>query len=1125
LGAKIVNQDDYGNRINHIPHPQLRLSTFLLLLLASVFLIAPTACAQGRAPYSFPSENQKVLDRLGALARITDGEWSYHAGDVPHGEDPALDTSAWQRGKPPLITVAGSVWFRREIEVPESLNGYGLRGASITFQFRSMAHGGVSEIIYVNGRRVALGEALEPVVLFDNIQGGEKALVAVKLLQSADVKTIGPEDLRVQFASSRPDPVAFRAECESLAALLPSITPAGEQLRAQKQMLEQAVHSIDVAALDNGQQDAFDASLRNAQQQLDPLRSVVRQLRIDLVGHSHIDAAWLWPWTETVDVVRRTFSTALQLMPEYPQYKYTQSAAQYDEWMQEKYPDIFGEMKSRVAEGRWELVGGMWVEPDLNMPDGESLVRQILIGKRYMRQQLGVDVHIGWNPDSFGYTWQLPQIYKKSGIDYFVTQKMAWNETTKLTLKLFWWQSPDGSRVLTYFPHGYGSAPDPESLANDIAVARGFAPGEDELMHIFGVGDHGGGPTRTMLDEGLQWMQPDKVYPGMQYTTAGDFFSAVSQRVDTSAPGNIWNYRTLAAGQTQLPAPAPGKISVPVWNDELYLEFHRGVFTTQAAHKRNMRESEEWMLNAEKTSAIAWLGGETYPTDKLTEAWKKVLFNQFHDLAAGSGIADIYVDAQRDYDAVHAVAEDATRTAMQEITAHADTQVIGNDDAAVVVFNPLAWPRTDLVEADVQLPHPSGNAIVVRRADGSAALSQVLASDAATGRYHLLIRAQDVPSMGYTVLQASPGVAPATSDLSIHETTLENSLLRVEIDPKTGCIVHLIDKKSSFDSIAPGGCGNELERFTDLPQRYDAWNIDAGALGTMVPIREADSVQVIDHGPLRASVRIKRHWNHSTFTQDIVLYAGIARVDVVNDFDWHEQHVLLKAAFPLASSSAQATYEIPYGTIERPTTRDNPIEKAKFEVPALRWADLGDEHHGFSLINESKYGYDAAGNVLRLSLLRSPTYPDPNADQGHQHFAYSLYPHSGTWQQAMTVRRGYEFNYKLQATQAEQHAGALGKAHSFLHVDDDAVVLTAMKKSEDGNALILRLYDWSGKPSVANLTLPGAPAAVNEADMMEQPGKSDGQGQHVSVTFAPYEIKTLRVEYEPGEAFWTPTRQ
>jgi alpha-mannosidase len=681
----------------------------LFCLSGLLFLHAATAqnLKETPLPSALSGQSLQILDKLASLSVLPQPDWRYHAGNLSHGESPSLDDSSWQPAAPTLP--ADALWLRATIEVPKSLNGYDLTGAQISFRLRVSANGPIPQIVYFNGRRVAMGTDLEPIVLFPDAHPGDKVLVAVKLPHSEDQKRLRGSQETIEFAANRPNPKDFHDEAVSAGLLLAALGQSD-----QAQTLDSAVQGVSFSALSAGNQAAFDDSLRQGQQRMMTLRPVLQQADIHLTGNSHIDAAWLWPWTETVEVVRQTFGTALQLMDEYPKYTYTQSAAAYDEWIEQKYPSEFKQIKQRVSDGRWEMVGGMWVEPDLNMPDGESLVRQLLIGKRYFQSRFGVDVRIGWNPDSFGYNWQLPQIYKRSGVDYFVTQKMAWNDANQLPLKLFWWQAPDGSRVLTYFPHGYGNDIEPINMAQAFAHARQDTPGTTEMMHLFGVGDHGGGPTRAMLDAGDLWLAPDKAYARLDYDDAGSFFSAVENKLDT-AHAPVWNYKTLAAGDTKLPQPPAGQWSLPVWNDELYLEFHRGVTTSQAAHKRNMRESEEQMLNAEKWSSLAWLSGTPYPASELNEAWKKVLFNQFHDLAAGSGIGVIYKDAQKDYDMVRFTADTATHQASSAIASYIDTQS-GSKGVPVLVFNPLAWERTDLVDFTVQLPAAAGAVEIVNAA-------------------------------------------------------------------------------------------------------------------------------------------------------------------------------------------------------------------------------------------------------------------------------------------------------------------------------------------------------------------------------------------------------------------------
>jgi alpha-mannosidase len=1089
---------------------------YFLLLLGAWALLALQAFAQSPSAKTGNPTIDAVTSQLRSLTSLTADEWRYHVGDLPHGEDVGLDDSGWTTVKSRSQAPEEAVWYRRWIVVPPTLNGYDLTGARLWFRFSASANGPVPEIVYFNGRRVAMGEDLEPIVLLDPVRPGDKVLIAVKLLQTVDRKHFEEANIRVEFANSRPSPLDLLQEIETASALVPSL---GAQSRPVEQGIENAARAVDLGALRQAKQEALDASLQEAHSLLSAVKPVLQGTAVVLTGNAHIDAAWLWPWTETVDVVHRTFGTALQLMNEYPQYTYTQSAAAYSQWMEEKYPALHQQIVDRVKQGRWEMVGGMWVEPDLNMPDGESLVRQLLVGKRYFKNKFGVDVRIGWNPDSFGYNWQLPQIYKKSGVDYFVTQKMAWNDTNQLPLKLFWWQSPDGSRILTYFPHDYVNQIEPTRIASDVAVARKLNPGTALMMHLYGIGDHGGGPTRSMLDSGLHWTTPGRVAPPMRFGTAADFFSGIETKLDTShAP--TWNYRALASGVAPLPDPPAGKLSLPVWNDELYFEYHRGVMTTQANHKRNMRESEEELLNAEKYSSLAWLFGEKYPSARLNEAWQKGLFNQFHDLAAGSGIGVIYKDAQRDYDVIRWITDEATTGALNAISAEVQT---GNaaDGVPVMVVNPLAWPRTDLVSLDVQLPAAPKAGLSLRDPQGRDVPFQTLTHDGSTNSYRILAEVRDVPSLGYEILHVVPRGSSVTTDLKADGLTLENSLLRVIVDPKTGCIKSLYQKATKFESISDGGCGNQLQAFQDTPKDYDAWNIDADFDQHMTTLDKADSVELTEKGPVRATIRITRTWQNSRFVQDISLYAGLDRVDVANNIDWHETHMLLKAAFPLAASAPHATYEIPYGSIERPTTRNNGWEAAKFEVPALRWADLGDGIHGFSLINESKYGYDAKGNVIRLSLLRSPVWPDPKADRGHHQFSYSLYPHAGDWRRALTVRRGYEFNYKLRAFQVEAHEGSLPAYHSFLSIAGDDVVLTALKKTEDGDALLLRLYEWAGKTADVRIGLPDSATAASLTNLMEKPEPAalPLTNHQITVPVHPFEIVSVRVEVaEPARS-------
>jgi alpha-mannosidase len=1069
---------------------------------------AQTADAAAKSLANLAPESRAVLDRLSALHELPDGAWKLHAGDLAHGEAVGLDESSWQAIAIGAKASNDAVWFRQTIQVPDTLSGYDLTGARISFQFHAGANGPMPQIIYFNGRRIAMGDDLEPIVLFDNAHPGDKITVAVKLLHTVDTKTFRGATLGIEFPATRPNPDDLRLEFLSAALLVPSLAPNDP---SQMATLNGAIKAVDLAALDAHDQAKFDASLTAAHAKLEGLKPLLEQATFHLTGNAHIDAAWLWPWTETVDVVKRTFGTALQLMYEYPQYTFTQSAAAYNEWMVDKYPDMNAEIDRRIKEGRWEIVGGMWVEPDLNMPDGESLVRQLLVGKRWFTQAYGVDVRIGWNPDSFGYTWQLPQIYKKSGVDYFVTQKMTWNDTNQIPFKLFWWESPDGSKVLAYFPHDYVNLSlAPNRLASDMVPARERAPGMTEMMDLYGIGDHGGGPTRATLDEGFHWAAPGHITPKYEFGSAQSFFSSIEKQI--APDSKEWDYQSIAKGYTP-PAAVAGKVDIPTWKSELYFEYHRGVMTTQANHKRNMRESEEQVLNAEKWSSLAWvLAGRAYPSVEITEDWKKVLFNQFHDLAAGSGIGVIYRDAQKDYDVVRWSTNEISAGALAKVDETINT---AGNGVPVVVYNPLGWERSGEVVVKVQGGKPgvaSGAQVVESKTDQKTGVSDV--------KLHVL----KVPALGYKVVwvgAGSPAKAGGESSADGKESgnsiTLENGTLRLAVDKQSGCVTSLFDKKSNFETIASGACGNQLQFFKDTPKEYDAWNVDPGTFDVAPSVIEhADSVELVKTD--EPSIRVTRHWQGSKFVQTLSLAADGEQVHVDNEIDWHERHILLKAAFPLAATGPFATYEIPYGSIDRPTTRNNSWEKAQFEVPAMRWADLGDGKHGLSVINDTKYGYDAVGNLLRLTLLRSPTWPDAEADQGHHHIRYALYPHAGTWKEAMTVRRGYEFNYPLTAVATTAHAGALPVSHSFASVTPENVALTAVKKAEDAKGLIFRAYEWAGKDATAEFHVPAGATGATVTNMMETPEGSPltVTSDVVKVPIHPFEILTIRVDYPNG---------
>jgi len=1065
------------------------------------FLVVFAALLQAQNRGGRTEQFGPALARLETMTTLPLAQWRAH-GDMPHGEDPSLDDSGWN-----AVTINGGrgggndAWYRTVLTVPQNAGGRDLRGARLRMQVRFSNDGRV----FINGGLVAQGEgrSLDLLPLTQSAVPGQKITIAVKVPFHAESGRFQGAQILVDYPG-QPDPGVVRNEILAAENVLRGFPDAPAEHR---QHLTDAVNALDFASLDRGDQQAFTRSLEASQRALRPVNEWMKQFTVRVVGNAHIDMAWLWPWTETVEVVRDTFTTALQLMKEYPDFTYAQSSVQDFAWMQEKYPALFREIQQRVKEGRWELVGGMWVEPDLNMPDGESMVRQVLVGKRWFQRNFDVDVRIGWNPDSFGYTWQLPQIYRKSGIDTFVTQKMSWNsqesswrQTFTFPYKLFWWQSPDGSKVLTYFPHGYSGGISSASLSQDIAD---YAPQTHfpEIMHLYGVGDHGGGPTREMIDEAVRLRDPQMTFPKVQFSTARAFFDDAQKAI------------------------TDGSLKLPVWNNELYLAYHRGCYTTQSETKKLIRENEELLQNAEKFASLAFVtASRPYSNSAFEEIWKRVLFDHFHDIMPGSGIGINYEDAERNLTDASLRSQKILDGSLDSLDRMIDTR---GEGTPVVVYNPLSWDRTGPVTVETEAP-ATGQNLEARDHTGQPLLSQVVAVDAASRKATLSVLVKGVPALGYQVIHVVPvaNQKPEVSALKVDGTNVENEFFRAKIDAHTGCVTSLVSKAGNLEVVTPGGCGNLLQAFKDVPRTQDAWEIRFDE--DVWELKQPKSVTVVESGPERAVIRIQHTFRapsrtsgpDSTIQQDLTVYAGVPRIDVNTRVDWHEQHVLLKAAFPVNVHNDKATFEIPYGTIERPTTRNTPEEQGMFEVPALRWADLSNATQGFSLLNASKYGYDSKDNVLRLSLLRSPQMPAPDnhiADQGLHEFTYSLYAHAADWKAGNTMRQGYELNYPLIPSVAHPHGGPWPATQSFGRVDPGNVILTVAKKAEDDDAVIFRFYEFEGKAADAHLQLPRTATAAVETDLMEKgstPLTVAPSGREIVVHTGPYEIKTVKVTFD-----------
>ena len=795
--------------------------------------------------------------------------------------------------------------------------------------------------------------------------------------------------------------------------------------------------------------------------------------RVSILGHAHLDTAWLWPLRETIRKCARTFSTVLELMDRYPDYRFVVSQAQHLAWIRDHYPDLWDRMKVRIAEGRLEPTGSMWVEADCNIPSGESLVRQIFYGKQFHRREFGIETEDVWLPDVFGYSAALPQIMRQSGIRWFLTQKLSWNQYNVLPHHSFLWEGIDGSRVFTHFPPAdtYGGNVSARELRFGVENFKDHDRASRSL-YLFGWGDGGGGPTAEMLESAQRLADMDGI-PRLTMESARSFFTQAEAEITDP----------------------------PVWVGELYLEYHRGTYTTQAATKLGNRRAEFALRDCELWASLAT--DSDYPSGELDELWKLLLVHQFHDIIPGSGIHWVYEDTRRDHDHILNEAGRLTDAALELVAGAVDTTA---SERPVVAFNSLSHARRELITVDAPesvtaAVDASGRAHPVQRgADGSAIFEASL------------------PPCGFQVYDLVTGggsgddpVAPV--GVSVTPTLLENDQLRVELD-EDGLLSSIYDKSAGRQVLAPGARGNLFQLHPDYPNFYDAWDIDRFTLEQSVDLVEVESVDLVEPGPLRAGIRVARRFGDSSLTQVIRLDAGSRGIEFDTEVEWRETNRLLKVSFPVDVRSSRATYEIQYGHVERPTHANTSWDVARFEVCAHKWVDLSEPGYGVALLNDSKYGHDISGNVIRLSLLRAPTWPDPLADRGHHRFTYRLLPHAGDLRDAGVIDAAYDLNVPIRTIGTSPHEGAFAPARSLLSVDAAHVVVEAVKRAEDRpGALVVRLYEAWGRRGPITLRAPWKLRRAALSDLLERERHEIAvRDDEVTLDISPFEIVTLVLE-------------
>jgi alpha-mannosidase len=812
-------------------------------------------------------------------------------------------------------------------------------------------------------------------------------------------------------------------------------------------------------------------------------------VHITAVGHAHIDVAWLWPLAQTRRKAGRTFCNVTHFMEHFPEFIFAQSQPQLYEFVRQDYPDLFETLRQRIAVGQWEPIGGMWVEADCNLSGGESLVRHFLLGKEFFKEYFGegADSPVLWLPDVFGYAWNLPQLIKGAGLKYFFTIKIGWSQYNRLPYDTFWWQGLDGTRVLTHFSPTRESGASFVSTYNAQATPfealstwRNFQQKDwgktgqiPPLLMSYGHGDGGGGPTRQML-ENIRHMEAFPATPQVRPGKVGDFFQDLEETVGDR---------------------------LPVWNGELYLEYHRGTYTTQSRNKRANRKGEFLLHDAEFLATLANTIDIDfiYPHNEIRQAWELICLNQFHDILPGSSIGEVYTESLAQYAEVEKLGNRVLLSALRAIASQ-----VGGD---LLIVNPTSFKRNDLVTIKKQ--GKDFENITLQHQDGYPVRMQTI-----EGGYLLGPGVLPPYSITTFITAASGnrnGNEDAGKDLFVTPELLENDFLRVEINAQ-GDISRIYDNQNRREVLPPGSVVNQFQAFEDRPNTPDAWEIDIFYDEKMWLAEDAESIEVLEDGPLRSSIEIRRRVLNSEIIQRISLSHNSPRLDFDTVVHWRERHILLKTAFPTEILSPAATYEIQWGNVQRPTHRNTSWDWARFETCAQKWVDLSEGDYGVSLLNDCKYGHDIHENIIRLTLLRGPTDPDPEADLGEHHFTYSLLPHSGPWG-LETVREAYSLNDPLiaYAVNMESHRDTKITG-AFVKVNQPNVVIETVKKAQDGEGIIVRLYECQRARGNFTLTTGFSIRQAWLTNLLEENLEElTVDGNQMTLAIKPYQILTIRL--------------
>lgn len=1014
------------------------------------------------------------LKKLSVRQRRTIDAWFYKKGNFIRPHDAEADETPFLPFDSRIMHWYGPdehYWFKADMTVPDSFDGRPL-WLYVRTQIDEWDDGKNPQfLLYVDGEVVqGIDMNHREVLLTRSARAGQ----TYRLDLQSYTGTLHTEfNLIVEMQEIDPEIAGLYWDMQVPLSAFSRLEEDGASRRELTRALNGAVNLLD---LRTPYSDAFYASVREAREYLKTNLYEALGGHDDVIatciGHTHIDVAWWWTVAQTREKVCRSFATVLKLMDEYPHYRFMSSQPQLYAFLKERHPELYARIRQRVAEGRWEPEGGMWVEADCNLTSGESLVRQFIHGKRFFKDEFGVDCRILWLPDVFGYSGALPQIMKQCGLQYFMTTKLAWNQFNKMPYDTFRWRGIDGTEILTHlittlgvgqpvknFFTTYNGMLHPDAL---IGGWQRYQQKEinNDILVSYGYGDGGGGPTRAMLENSDRMEKGVTGLPRVRQAFARTYFDELNARVQ-------------------------GSKRLPVWEGELYFEYHRGTYTSMARNKRSNRKAELHMMDLELLSVLAQ-DRLPYPAQEMDGMWKTILLNQFHDILPGSSIHEVYEVTKREYEALERQISVLRGERLAALAAPSD---------AVTVFNTKGFASDEAVclgqlDAAALVDADGARYPVQQTAEGAVAFLPAL------------------PAKGWRAYSVSNQPEPCAAPFALADDHhLETPYYTVELD-ENGLLSRLYDKENRREVLRPGQRGNLMRMYEDKPIYYDNWDIDIYYTEKYWDVTELTSLRWTDVGAVSATLELERCVSSSLIRQKIRFYANSRRIDFETYVDWHEHQHLLKVHFPVDVHTDEATFEIQFGNLKRKVHTNTSWDVARFESCGQKWMDLSEGHYGVSLLNDCKYGHSVKDGCIGLTLIKSGIEPNPTTDQEEHFFTYALYPHAEGWQQAGTVREAYRLNQPALSVRG----GQAGTEYSLASVQPANVILETVKQAEDGDGVIVRLYETENARTEACLTWNRPIASVEECNCIEEK-QADAAFDSACIPFVikPYEIKTFRI--------------